>query len=291
MRRFFVHAILTTVLVASLALLALGFPVTVDDDRGSVITIEQFPERIVTVGALYAEIISDLGGLDRLVAVAETPDNPSAVSELPSIGPTFAPSVEAILGVEPDLVLGATDWGGERPALEAAGVTVLTTPWLTSLATIFDTIRTLGIAIGADAKAEALIGRIAADILDAEVAVLGAVQVPAAFLYASSPTDPPYTAGTGAIEHELILRAGGANVFADVDGFPQVGFEEIIKRDPHVVFTAPSQIENVVGHPLLQQVTAVAEGRVIGIRAAEVASTHVAGALRTMIDALHETAL
>jgi iron complex transport system substrate-binding protein len=264
-----------------------AFPITVVDDRGQEIAIESAPERIVAVGALYAEIVAELGAIGRLIAVAESPDNPLATTGVPSVGPSFAPNVELIVGFEPDLVLGATDWGGERPALEAAGITVLTTPLLTSVAAVLESIRTVGKAIGAARESVLVAGRIAAEIVEVEAGVLGKAAVPAAFLYASSPNDPPYTAGSGAIENELILRAGGTNVFSDVQGFPQVSFEEIIARNPHVIFTAPSQIENIVGNSLLRGVSAVVEGKVIGIRASVVASTRVAEALRVMIEALH----
>ena len=274
-------------LAVGVAFLASAFPVTVADDRGQEVTIEFLPERIVAIAALYAEIVVGLGAIDRLIAVAESPDNPTATAGLPNVGPTYAPNIELILGFEPDLVLGATDWGGERPLLEAAGVTVLTTPLLTSIASIFESIRILGTALGADQKSVLLIGQIAAEIVEAEAAVLGKPAVTAAFLYASSPDDPPYTAGAGAIENELILRAGGTNVFADVQGFPQISFEEIIAREPHEIITAPSQIENIVDNPLLRGVSAVVNGQVIGIQASMVASTRVAEALHAMIAALH----
>ncbi len=289
MRRATIAAGLAVVLLAvTFSATVEAFPVTVVDDRGQEITIERPPERIVAIGALYAQIVVDLGAIDRLIAIGETEDNPAAVTDLPSVGPTYAPNVELILGHEPDLVLGATDWGGERPALEAAGVTVLTTPWLTSIASIFETIHTIGTAIDAVDESDVEIGRIASEIVEAEALALGQPTVPAAFLYASSADDPPYAAGSDAIENELILRAGGSNVFPDTQG--QVSFEEIIARDPQVIFTAPSQIENIVDHPLLRSVSAVASGRVVGIRASVAASTRVVEALLAMIEALHGTA-
>lgn len=290
MRKIAIIIGVTAALLLGLTSLAIGFPVTVTDDRGHEITIESIPERIVAVGALYAQIVVDLGAADRLIAVAESKENPDAIADLPSVGPTYAPNVELILGFEPDLVLGATDWGGERPALEAVGVTVLTTPLLTSVTSIFESIRIIGTALGAEEESGLLIGRIAAEIVEAEERVLGTEPVSAAFLYAASPDDPPYTAGSGAIENELILRAGGTNVFADVKGFPQISFEEIIARDPDVIFTAPSQIANIADSPLLQGVSAVANGRIVGIRASVVASTRVAAGLREMVNALHGAA-
>jgi len=289
MPRNFAPIGLTALLVLAVASLAVAYPVTVTDDRGQELALETAPLRIVAVGALYAEIVVDLGIGDRLIAIADSDDNPASLDGLASVGPTYAPNVELIMGFDPDIVLGATDWGGERPALEAAGIPVLTTPMLTSISSLFNSIRTIGTALGVEVQSTLLAGRIATDIIEAEAAILDTPAISATFLYASSPDDPPYTAGAGAIEHELILRAGGDNVFADVEGFPQISFEEIIARNPDVIFTAPSQIENILANPLLQAVSAVDAGRVFGIKASVVASTRVAEALRAMIEALHDT--
>lgn len=287
MQRVFA-VVVSLVLAFGATTYAASFPAVVVDDRGQEITIDESPERIVAVSALYAQIVVDLGALDRLVAVGQSADNPAEVLALPTVGPSFAPSVETILGFSPDLVLGAGDYGGERPALESAGVTVLTTPWLTSIQTIFGAVRAVASATGMVEEGDRLIGRIATEIVETETLALGRDEVSAAFLYASSPDDPPYVAGSDAIEHELIARARGWNVFADVQWSPQVSFEEIIARNPDVIFVAPSQIENVRGNANLQSVAAVANGRVVGIRASAVASTRVAEALRAMVDALGE---
>ena len=89
---------------------------------------------------------------------------------------------------------------------------------------------------------------------------------------------------------ERTRRAGGINVFADVAGFPPVGIEDIIARDPEVIFTAPSHIEILESLPLLQTVSAIEDGRIIGIRASVAASTRVAEALRAIIEGLHDIA-
>ena len=66
-----------------------------------------------------------------------------------------------------------------------------------------------------------------------------------------------------------------------------MSFESILEKDPAVIFTAPSHIENLLEHPLLQGVSAIRDGRVVGIRASVIASTQVSQGLRTMIEALH----
>jgi len=283
-----VWALVAVLVLAGLVASAQQYPVTVVDDRGVEVTINSQPNRIVVAGPpLYTEIMIDLGAVDRLIAVAESPDNPPEVADLPTIGPSFSPNVEVILSLEPDLVLGPGDYGGVRGNLEAVGITVLTTPLIKGIPDIFSTIRTVGTALGLQKQAEVLIGQIAEKVVTIEASTLDEGPVSAAFLYASVPDTPPYAAGSGAIENELILRAGGKNVFCDVQGFPQVSLEEIVSRNPEVIFTDPSQIENITSNPLLKPVSAVKNNRVYGIKAASITSTNVAEVLKQMGEFLH----
>ena len=268
-------------------------PVTVVDERGLENTIPARPERIVVAGVtLYTEIVLDIGAGERIVGVASSPDNPPEVAGLPEVGPSFSPSVEVILGLEPDLVLGA--WGAVRDQLEAAGIVVLTAGrpggLIVSIPDIFATIRAVGTAVGNLEQAERLIGRIAERIIETESLVLGLRSVGAAFLYMMAPDTPPYAAGSESIEHELILRAGGTNSFADVSGFPQVSLEEVLARGPEVIFTDPSQVENILQSRLLQGLSAVRDRRVFGVKASATTSTRVAETLRTMAELLHPEA-
>jgi iron complex transport system substrate-binding protein len=62
-------------------------------------------------------------------------------------------------------------------------------------------------------------------------------------------TDPskPYTVGPGNFVHDLIVLAGGENVFADAPTpFPQVGFEEVLVRDPEVIILADAPFGTTV---------------------------------------------
>lgn len=280
-------------LVVGLALMAFGFPVSVTDDLGREIVIPAPPERIVALLPLYAEILVDIGAGERIVGVADSPNNPPEVADLPTVGSSFSPSLEAIVALEPDLVLGA--WGEVRARLEGLGLAVLTVGqaggWLTGIPDVLTAIRTVGEAVGNAAEAEALCGRIAEAIVRIEAVALPLPQVRVAFLYMSAPDSAPYVVGAGTPEHELLLRAGGENVFGDLSGYPQVSLEELILRDPEVILTDPAQVGNVLGSALLSGLAAVQSGRVYGIQSSQAVSTRVAEVLRQVAEALHPGAL
>jgi len=282
-------------LLVALLLLGLFFGLTqaqskvvIVDDRGKEIVVPLPVERVVTILPLYAEILVDLGAEDLIVGVTDSPNNPPEVADLPSVGSAFQPNVEEIIALEPDVVLGAV--GEVRDQLEAAGLVVVTPiSFIQKLPDIFHIIGVLGLLGERIVEAELLIGRISEEIVALESRVLQRDRVRAALLFAP-PDMAPFAVGRGSVEGELLARAGAENVFSDISGIQQVSWEAVVERDPDVIFTDPAQIENITENPLLQGVSAVKSGRVVGISAAALTSTRVAEALSTMAQALHPEA-
>ncbi|MGC8963056.1 MAG: ABC transporter substrate-binding protein [Candidatus Bipolaricaulaceae bacterium] len=276
----------------SFALLGQAFPVNVIDDRGREILIPKEPSRIVVLLPLYGEILVDLGLAHRVVGLARSPDNPPELLGLPEVGPSFAPSLEAIVALAPDLVLGG--WGELRERLEALGIVVLTAGgpdgWIRGVLDVLGAIRTVGKALGKVEEAARLVGQICEEIVWVEAHVLGQPRISVAFLYLPAPDSPAYAAGAGTPEHEIILRAGGENAFSDVFGYPLVSLEELILRDPEVILTDPAQIGNFLASPVLSGLRAVQARRIYGLRAAQITSTRVAAALRELAQLLHPQA-
>lgn len=267
------------------------FPVTVVDDRGKEIRIQEEPERIVVAGLpLYSEILFDIGAGDKIVGVAQSPNNPPQVKDIPKVGTTFEPNIEEIINLEPDLVFGA--WGQIRDRLEKKGITVLTAGsaggWITGLNDLFEAIKTTGKAVGKLNKATRLLGEMATEIVQIESKVLAKNRPKAAFLYVSSAG--AYASGGGSMANELILRAGGENVFSDLSGVPKVSYEEIIDRNPQFIFTDPAYLANIKENKFLKSLEAVKKDRVYGIKASNLTSTRVTKALRKMAQALHPDA-
>ncbi len=267
------------------------YPVTVTDDRGKAITIPKRPERIVVAGTpLYTEILIDLGALSRIVGVSESADNPPEVANVQRVGPVFNPNTELIIKLKPDVVFGAI--GAVRETLERAGLIVISlgkvgSGAIDSVTEIFKTIRSMNLVVEGDTKrADTLIGRIAEEIVTIEGTVLDRFKPTVAVLYPTG-EQPPFAAGRSTPENEIVLRAGGINIFPDVADYKQVSFEEIVKRDPSVIFTDPLLIPLITQHRLLQGVKAVRENRVYGIKASQWVSSRIAQTLKTVADLLH----
>ena len=83
-----------------------GFePGTYTDDMGRGVTIDEVPQRIVSFGPSITEIVFALGLGERVVGVDDFSDYPAEAQDLPKVGNAFAPSIESLVGLAPDLVL------------------------------------------------------------------------------------------------------------------------------------------------------------------------------------------
>jgi ABC-type hemin transport system substrate-binding protein len=123
------------------------------------------PARIVSLAPNITEILYDLGLEDRVVAVTDFCDYPPAAKAKPRVGGFTNPSLEAIVGARPDLVI-LTDDGNPKAIynrLRDLGIPchVFSARRLKELP---GGIRELGLALGAEKEASALAGRIEKDM-------------------------------------------------------------------------------------------------------------------------------
>jgi len=263
---------------------------TVVDDRGREIAVPPKVERVVVAGTpLFTEILVDLGALDKLVGVTTSPDNPPEVAAIAEVGPSFpSPNIERIVELNPDVVFGAVFDARDR--LEAAGLTVITpVGFITSVADLFTVIRAVGLVVDRAAQADRLVGQISEGIVRLESRVAQQTPKRAAFVFAAA-GNPPFASGRGSFEGELLARAGGLNVFSDLEGGGVISLETLVARNPEVIFTDRSQVENITGNPLLQNVAAVKSGHVVGVKASSLTSTRVVDTLAALAKALHPEA-
>ncbi|MFI8199380.1 ABC transporter substrate-binding protein [Streptomyces sp. NPDC085942] len=258
-----------------------GFPYTVKN-CGVTTTYTAPPKRVVTMNQHVTEIMLELGLADSLVGTAYLDDEvlPKYAKDYASV-PVLAeeyPSYEQVLAADPDFVYGgyasafAAGDGRSREALAKSGIdTRLNAEGCTEgdqpMDTLYDEIREVGRTFGVPDRAEAWIRRAEADNA-ATAKKLEGVKPISVFVYDSG-DKTAFTAGGEGIGNELIERAGGANVFADLDKpFGDASWENVVARKPEAIViydygatTVEQKKKRLLTDPVLADVPAVRNKR------------------------------
>ncbi|OLO33085.1 hypothetical protein PZ61_0222990 [Streptomyces sp. MNU77] len=258
-----------------------GFPYTVKN-CGVTTTFEAPPKRVVTMNQHVTEIMLELGLKKSLVGTAYLDDQvlPKYAKDYASV-PVIAkeyPSYEQVLATNPDFVYGgygsaftAGD-GRSREALKKSGIeSRLNTESCTEgdqpMDTLYEEIREVGRTFGVPDRAEAWIKRAKADNA-ATAKKLADLEPVSVFVYDSG-DKTAFTAGGEGIGNELIERAGGTNVFADLDKpFGDASWENVVARKPEVVViydygatTVEQKKKRLLTDPALADVPAIKNKR------------------------------
>jgi iron complex transport system substrate-binding protein len=189
--------------------------------------------RVVSLHDVTTEIAVALGASKRLVGIGEPVDLSEsaarAVEKIERVG-----SLESIFSVHPQIVLGLGVVAEQDPELvkrlKSAGVDV----YLPDPETLDDVqllTRSIAQRVAAPLEAEQILTQFRAAAARTESRPAHRVRV---FVYDCC--DPPFTAGKKTVLTDLIARAGGQNVFADLDAdWTHVSWEEAVARRPELI--------------------------------------------------------
>jgi ABC-type Fe3+-hydroxamate transport system substrate-binding protein len=232
------------------------------DDFGDTLRRAAPPARIASLNPAATELLFALGAGNRLVGRTTWDTWPPEAAAVPDLGPGIRPNVEAILAARPDLVvLYAT--GDNRAAartLRTAGVPTLALR-LDRIADFARVASVLGRVIGDTAAVRVVVDSVGATLAAVERAVAGRPRPAVAWRVWD---DPLIVVGAGSYLHELLERAGGRNVYADLAApSPTVAFEDLARRDPDVLLVGPSGASRIAADPAWRALRAVREGRVL----------------------------
>jgi iron complex transport system substrate-binding protein len=242
------------------------FPVTIIDDDGDNVRLEQAAERIVALAPSYVEILFEIGAGELVVAVDENSDYPpDAVAGLPKLS-GFDPSVEAIVAEDPDAVLIQFDPGGLKDALQSNGIAVFSLASPDSLMAVYQQIHTIGRISGHAGESQQLVSEMQAEIELLTDGIPEGTERPRVFHEVDNTL---YTVGPGSFIHDMYVVLGAKNIAEDTgEAFPQLTEEAIINADPQVIILADEEFgesaETVAGRPGWDQISAVKDGRVHG---------------------------
>jgi len=215
-------------------LAAVGCVVLATACRGSALSPEDDGRpRIVSLHDVTTELLVELGAVERIVGIAKlvdgTADVERAVAGIPRVG-----GLETILSRKPNVVVGLSVVEEQSPDLVAhlrkRGVDV----YLADPKRIED-IYLMTIALGERAQATRAARRVLAE-MQAKLAldVPASGTQPSVFVYDCC--DPPFTAGGKTVLTDVIKRAGGENLFRELDAdWTHVSWEEVVARKPDLI--------------------------------------------------------
>ncbi len=241
-----------------------SFPKTVVSgpaDSGVDITIESRPKSIVSLSPTATETLFAIGAGDQVVAVDSQSDYPTDAPKTDLSA--YTPSLEAIVGYEPDLVIASDDIGGLVSGLVTAQIPTLLLPAATSIDDAYAQIERVGDATGHEAEAEAVVEQTRTRIDDA------VASVPSDELtYFHELDSELYTVTSQSFVGQLYGLFGLTSI-ADGAGsnYPQLAAESVVTDDPDIIFLADSQCcgvtaESVTTRPGWSSMRAVRDGRI-----------------------------
>lgn len=208
-----------------------------DDALAREVCLAEPASRIVSLSPGATELVYSAGAGDQLVGAGAWSDYPPEARDLPRVGDSNRVDLEAILALEPDLVIGWTD-GNSRAQLDRLAELGVPVFWLAprTFDDIAAAVETLGLLTGNRQLAQQRAGEFLADIrlIESQYDAARPVRV-----FYQVWDQPLMTVNDDELISKAIQLCGGTNVFGDLPRLvPRISVETLLTADPEVIVTA-----------------------------------------------------
>jgi len=230
---------LTAALAATFALAACGSAGSTSDTAVPTVT-----HRIVSLSPTATEMLYAIGAGDQVVAVDSLSTYPAEVANKVTKMSAYEPSVEAIVGYTPDVVLISNDQNKiseQLLSLTTQKITVWTGAAAATLDDVYKQITELGALTGHDKDAATLIETMKTRIAKATENISAPMSAKSYFYELDNTL---YSVTSNTFVGALLKPFGFTNVADGVDAgndYPQLNAEAIVKANPSVIFLADTK--------------------------------------------------
>jgi len=210
-----------------------GFHQTIDE-AGRTINVPDTVTRFISLAPSLTEIVYAIGAGEGLVGRTTYCTYPAEAQKVEAVGDTLKPSIERIIALRPQIVFVSTASQLEAftSELEAHHIAVYVTD-SHDLEGVFHSIERVAEVLGKRPQADELLRQLRARV--SSVAEKVKVQPPVRVFYQVS-DEPIYTIGRDAFITDLIKRAGGVSVTADIPGaWPKYSAESALAAKPEAI--------------------------------------------------------
>lgn len=206
------------------------------------------PARIVSLAPSITETLYALGMGDSIAGVTRFCFYPPEARNKPHVAGFGEANYEAVLRVRPDLVVLPQDMQHNKRDLENLGLAVLTLD-TRSMSGLMRAMKELGTATGHAEEAHAALAAINDSLAAARLRAGARAKPKVLFSVMHSSRELGYiteihAAGKDGFYSELILAAGGSNVYTGTLAFPRLSREAIIFLDPDIIVDVVPASEN-----------------------------------------------
>ena len=214
---------------------AAGFPVTVTRSDGRELTIAEAPQRIASLSPAATEVLYAVGAGPQIAATDLQSDYPAEATNTTRLD-AYQPNLEAIAGVEADLIIVGTNQDDMVQALDRLGETVLFLDMPETIDGVMGQVRLLASATGhaeeGERLAEEMEGRI-----DAVTGKLADVEEGPRIYHELDNTF--FTVAPNSFVGDFYHLLKARNIAeGTTTAYPQFSQEEILERDPEVIILA-----------------------------------------------------
>jgi iron complex transport system substrate-binding protein len=245
---------------------AANIPVrVVNDDLQRRVNVPMEVKRVVSLAPSATEDVFSVGAGDRLVGVTTFCNYPDEAKSIAKIGDTMNPNMETIVALKPDVVLVSTASQVEAftKTLEDNRIAVYVLD-PTTLNDVFNSLERLAALLGTTDRLAKVVPDLRKRAGDVELKARSVVR---SKVFVQISREPLFTIGKTAFLNDVIARAGGLSVTADVDtAFPKLSKETASALDPDVIILSDSE-DNQSPNEAFKNSPAVRNGRVYKINA------------------------
>jgi iron complex transport system substrate-binding protein len=208
--------------------------IRVVDDSGQTLTLQKPAQRIVSLAPHITELLFAVGAGVAVVGASDFSDYPEAARAIPRVGGGGGLDLEAILALQPDLVIA---WESGNPAGQTRRLQQLGLPVFFSepgrMEDIISSLERFGQLTGKQEEAHVQAHAFADRLQELRQRYSGQDNVT---VYYQIWDHPLMTVNGRHIVSDVIRLCGGSNVFADLPVLaPQIDSEAVLAANPDVI--------------------------------------------------------
>lgn len=215
--------------------------VAIVDDVGAKVALAAPATRIVSLSAGATELLFAAGAGDKIVATVQGADEPAAAKRIARVGDADNIDYAKLAAAKPDVVVLWHDMVNKRAVATLAKLKLpVYSVSVSHFRDFAGSVQRLGVLAGTSAIAES-----EARALARRAAALERKKFkgdPLAVFYMTWDV-PLYSIGSRHLISEALAHCGARNIFDDIDfPAPIVEFENVVKRNPEVIFMSTTPI-------------------------------------------------